>query len=602
MNSLPQLLSESMQRKDWERASIYLRSIQKGEIEQSDIVCYINLCFSERKWSELILLFEMLPDCSVSAKEMVAIAYFELRSFQQAFRIYCSLLSCEAREEYVFGAVTALFESRNHRDALLFIFKNRRIVIDKVKFLYFCALAFSELQKYRQAMYFLNLYARRSAPLTESVAVIYLHCAISSGRYNDAEKFVEQNDPPKTFNVISLLKILYDRIGRKDQVESLISSIELTDDSELLRIKADYLASVKRFEDAGPFYQKLITISDKQDNFLKSAFAVFVEAGLYDDAVVTGAELVSRFPNDSALCETLRIVIDRRDQKISRLGDNGASRQLSQKKTKVVSSHQYHGQTGGKGILNNVVSLLVRETKTRFGKSKLGYVWVVFEPLAHISIMIALVTTFAKGRLPPVGTSFALFYFTGVLPYYLMSSTVSHVMKAVPENRPLLQLPIVRMFDVYLARALLELMTITVVATVLLFSFYLFGLNVVPRNFFGVISPMLSLWCFSFGLGLIYSVVVVFFPGWERIWGAIISLIYFSSGIFYTARMMPEIVRDYLAFNPLLQAIELIRDGFFFGAPAHWIDSEYFYLTAFCTLSLGLGVVKLYERRILEVE
>jgi ABC-type polysaccharide/polyol phosphate export permease len=57
---------------------------------------------------------------------------------------------------------------------------------------------------------------------------------------------------------------------------------------------------------------------------------------------------------------------------------------------------------------------------------------------------------------PPIGTHFFMFYYTGLIPYHLFVHTSTSMIHAITSNGSLLQLPLVKTFDVILARGLLE--------------------------------------------------------------------------------------------------------------------------------------------------
>src|SRR5688572_4796922 len=67
--------------------------------------------------------------------------------------------------------------------------------------------------------------------------------------------------------------------------------------------------------------------------------------------------------------------------------------------------------------LDVVNALILRETRTRFGRNQLGYVWALIEPIVVI-LTFYLVLELAGRRHPPGMTMFA-FVATGVLPYTL---------------------------------------------------------------------------------------------------------------------------------------------------------------------------------------
>lgn len=428
------------------------------------------------------------------------------------------------------------------------------------------------------------------------------------GHISEAIDTLRSNDrppPPQTNYLRSVLA------QQQADLEAALGFVEAAltqepDNSTYRTHRGGILSSLHRFDDAAEEY--LLALKGMPDDvFLRrAAFATLTESGRYRDAVPVGAALVAQFPADSALADTLQIVLDRQGKR------------QTAKQGQATRSHNIN-RFGVAPIVNRaalrhkpisplamqaraVMALILRETRTRFGRSRFGYAWVIFEPLAHIGIMITLISLISHSRIPPVGESFALFYFTGIIPYHLFTHTVSHLMRSVPENRPLLQLPRVKVFDVYLSRALLELITEISVAFILLCGFVLLGLNIIPLNAAGVVIALLLLWLTAFGIGLLSAVISAYFSGWERVWGAIASILYFTSGTFYIPRMMPEWLRDVLVWSPILQGIEFVRVNYFHQPYPHWLDIPYICACAFGSFALGLIAERIYRRKLLEIE
>src|SRR6056297_1461595 len=104
-----------------------------------------------------------------------------------------------------------------------------------------------------------------------------------------------------------------------------------------------------------------------------------------------------------------------------------------------------------------IVTLILREMGTAHGRTAAGYMWAILEPVAGIALL-TLVFSLAL-RSPPLGTSFALFYATGMLPFTSYMSTWNKVATAVTFSRQLLVYPRVTFFDAVVARFLLNAVT-----------------------------------------------------------------------------------------------------------------------------------------------
>jgi ABC-type polysaccharide/polyol phosphate export permease len=190
-------------------------------------------------------------------------------------------------------------------------------------------------------------------------------------------------------------------------------------------------------------------------------------------------------------------------------------------------------------------ALIIRETRTRFGDSKLGYGWALLEPILHILMLSLVFAVMMRGR-PPIGNEFFIFYYTGIIPYHLFVHTSSSMTYAIASNGSLLQLPLVGTFDVLMARGLLELLTDTLVAVILLAGFGAVGLGALPQDLAGVSAALVVVWVFACGCGFINAVVNAFAKSWDKIWAQVTRVLYFCSGIFYVPGMMPDWIRDIL--------------------------------------------------------
>ena len=102
-----------------------------------------------------------------------------------------------------------------------------------------------------------------------------------------------------------------------------------------------------------------------------------------------------------------------------------------------------------------------------------GYFWAIAEPLGGI-LLLSIAFSLAV-RTPPMGTSFMLFYATGVVPYSMFNTMSKGVAGAIASNKGLLTYPVVSTLDAVLAKFVLNFLTIFVVAIVLFTGIILIG-------------------------------------------------------------------------------------------------------------------------------
>ncbi|MBV9014205.1 MAG: ABC transporter permease [Alphaproteobacteria bacterium] len=246
-----------------------------------------------------------------------------------------------------------------------------------------------------------------------------------------------------------------------------------------------------------------------------------------------------------------------------------------------------------------IQALIIRETRTRFGDSKLGYGWALLEPILHITMLSAVFSLMMQGR-PPIGTHFFIFYFTGLVPYLMFVHTSSAMSHAITSNGALLQLPLVTTFDLIAARGFLELITDVIVAVILLAGFGFIGLRAAPDDLWSPSIALLVTAIFGCGVGFINAVLTVRWGSWDKIWPQVTRLLYFFSGIFYVPGMMPDWARDALVWNPLLHAIDWFRAGFYAAYQPHWLDRSYLVILTILLLFAGLGFERAMRSRLCE--
>ena len=233
-----------------------------------------------------------------------------------------------------------------------------------------------------------------------------------------------------------------------------------------------------------------------------------------------------------------------------------------------------------------ITALMLRETHTIYGHSSLGYLWVVIQSIFGIAIFWGL-REFMKAP-PPHGMPIAYFFILGFGIWSIISGAATKCMNAVEGNRTLLTFPQVTELDVMISRTFVLWFTQVIVSLVLILAanavhddldIYSIG------NLYIVIalSPLLGL-----GIGLTLSSFAVFLPTIERIVPIVFRILFFSSGVFFSASTFSYDIREILIYNPILQIIELARSSMFYGYPADGCSFGYIGTITLILLSFGL--------------
>lgn len=242
-----------------------------------------------------------------------------------------------------------------------------------------------------------------------------------------------------------------------------------------------------------------------------------------------------------------------------------------------------------------VVAVILRETKTRFGKNKLGYLWALIEPSSYIAILIFI--RHAMHASIPFGESLVLFILTGVLVYRIFVSVAGRTMGAISSNQALLTYPLVKPLDTILARLILETLTMCVILFVF-FSLLNIYSNKRMIHFPDIfLEAILALFLLSAGIGTVNAVISLLFPFWERIWGLVKFPILFLSGVFYVPRSMPPFIQSILSWNPVMHCVEWLRSGSYLDYNP-LLDKSYVIWFGSCTLVIGLALERLFRNKL----
>ncbi len=232
-----------------------------------------------------------------------------------------------------------------------------------------------------------------------------------------------------------------------------------------------------------------------------------------------------------------------------------------------------------------VEALVYRETKTRFGQNKLGYLWLIGEPLIQIGVFYILLTVTMRSLLP--GVDYLMFVTIGVLGWNLFQDTLVQSMSAVSSNSGLLVYGRIHPIDTVIARSLLEGIVFVMILPLSMVFLHYFGHPVLGIKMGYVLLGALCLWVLSAGVGMLFAVLSTLRPEMKWLVNVLMRPLYLMSGIMFSINMIPSAYQKYLLWNPLVHAFGLLREGLMPSYSAPYVSITY--LLIFTILSLGVG-------------
>jgi capsular polysaccharide transport system permease protein len=248
--------------------------------------------------------------------------------------------------------------------------------------------------------------------------------------------------------------------------------------------------------------------------------------------------------------------------------------------------------------LQVIHALVLRETRTRYGGYRLGYLWAFVSPLTWVALFAGMFYLMER-RPPPYGMDEIGFLTTGVVPFFLYSKSQTQANSAIAANKGLLYYPQVRPLDLVASRVLLEFATSVVVFLTFMgaSALLLDGTLDVDEPLL-VIEGLLLATALGASLGLLICSLVVFFPTVANLHGPLFRPLFWISGLFFTAEQMPTPLRDYLLYNPVLHCVELVRAGWFASYRDVFADASYVLVWVVVLLFFALTLERVARRRI----
>lgn len=238
-------------------------------------------------------------------------------------------------------------------------------------------------------------------------------------------------------------------------------------------------------------------------------------------------------------------------------------------------------------------ALILREIMTMYGRTKLGYIWVIIRILFGITIFYFLRRLIGRGD--PWDMHLSVFLASGFIIFFMFTDCLTKCMNAVRGNKGLLDFPLIMPLDIILARVLLIAATNILAGAIILFGLHLAGIE------FYITSPVLILGSIGMalalgtGAGLICMVLDKLFASTQIVVSFIIRILFFTSGvIFIVDDRFPYEVQKFVYLNPLYQIIEMGRCGLSRILEFQTSNVSLTYLTWFILISLFLGL--LFER------
>ncbi|WP_380787646.1 ABC transporter permease [Sphingomonas sp. R86521] len=250
---------------------------------------------------------------------------------------------------------------------------------------------------------------------------------------------------------------------------------------------------------------------------------------------------------------------------------------------------------GVKVQLRVIGALVLRELHTRYGRSNIGYLWLIGEPLMLASVisLLHMGSDAHSGGISPMA-----FTLSGYCLFCVFRGIFTRAEGAIEANQSLLHHHVVTIADIVVARAVIDAVGAALAFAILFSLVCVVGLAEPPERPLHLIAGFLFMFWWS--LALAFIAVAVTYE--KHTLGRMMHVLsYFSipiSGAFISLSLMPPVVRQYLMYFPMALIFEQARYGTFRTATDKWVSPGYVAFWCLVLTYIGLLLMRRLRRRV----
>lgn len=242
---------------------------------------------------------------------------------------------------------------------------------------------------------------------------------------------------------------------------------------------------------------------------------------------------------------------------------------------------------------NLLHQLVLQQITLRYRRTFLGYLWTLLNPLLMMSVTAVVFSAIFKMDLK----TYAVFLFSGVLAFNLFATIMTQCGQSLIGNEQLIK-------KIYIPKILFPLavaITLLIDNLLMFLSLFIIILAIggkISLPLLGLLPAYVLLFIFSLGLGLIMSIVSVYFRDLLHIMAIFMQALVFLSPVYFKPDSLSGKVQWAIEMNPLTQFIDLFRAPIYSATFPAYSSILQAVIYTFLSFSIGIWFFGKYESRI----
>ena len=249
---------------------------------------------------------------------------------------------------------------------------------------------------------------------------------------------------------------------------------------------------------------------------------------------------------------------------------------------------------------NLLRELTRKNVKLKYRDSWLGILWSFVQPLLNMIVLTVVFSNIFGAERKNI-VCYPVYLFTGRLLFEFFTSSTKRALSSFRANAPIIKKVYVPKYMYPLSGIFSNFVTFAISIICYICGWIFFKLTGISGgdglkiNYHALLFfvPMAILLLFVVGIGLILSVLQVYFRDIEYIWDVFCTLLFYCVPIIYHLKAVTTPwVQIVIKINPLYSMLELFRQCVLYCTPMSWKLLLYASVWAFATLFVGIWIFR----------
>lgn len=234
-----------------------------------------------------------------------------------------------------------------------------------------------------------------------------------------------------------------------------------------------------------------------------------------------------------------------------------------------------------------IKQLVVRDFKTKYKRSVLGYLWSFLNPLLTMIVQYLIFSSLFKQDIE----NFPVYLLTGTILFSFFQEAVGQGLNSILANASLITKVYMPKYIYPVTKVVSSSINLLISVIPLILVTLITGEKITPA-FLLIPFALLCLILFCIGLSLILSSAMVFFRDTQYLWGIVSLMWMYATPIFYPESILPEQYQVVLKLNPLYHMVKFVRVILIDGVSPEPRRYVYCLISAIVTCVIGAIIFK----------